>query len=77
MSIEKRESIRDRLRRNYLTNVWLINMLEKDGLYVTSSTLSSILSGSRRGKAVERVLDTADTILTRYEQGCRNGTDNG
>jgi hypothetical protein len=75
MSIEQRESIRERLRKNYLTNVWLINMLEKEGMYVTSSTLSSILSGSRRGKTVDRILDAADRILARYES--KNCLDEG
>lgn len=64
---ELRESIKTRLVKNTLTQVWLINRLEDEGLSTDKTELSSVLAGTRHGAKAETILKFADSILSRYE----------
>lgn len=64
---ELRESIKARLVNNTLTQVWLINRLEEEGLNTDKTELSSVLAGTRHGAKAETLLKFADSILSRYE----------
>ena len=65
---ELRESIKTRLVNNTLTQVWLINRLEDEGLSTDKTELSSVLAGTRHGAKAETLLKFADSILSRYEE---------
>lgn len=64
---ELRKSIKTRLNKNTLTQVWLINRLEEEGLNTDKTELSSVLAGTRHGAKAETLLKFADSILSRYE----------
>jgi hypothetical protein len=66
---ELRKSIRERLIKNTLSQVWLINRLEDEGLQTEKTELCSVLSGTRKGAKAETILQVSDAILTRYEEG--------
>ncbi len=65
---ELRESVKTRLTKNTLTQVWLINRLEDEGLNTDKTELSSVLAGTRHGAKAETLLKFADSILSRYEE---------
>ena len=66
------ENARDRtlsiLRRNSLTNKWLINRLAELGIKVDKSEMSSILLGVRQGDKAKAVIKCSEKILNYYEK---------
>ncbi len=65
---EIRISIKVRLLKNSLTQVWLVNRLEEEGLNTDKTELCSVLRGTRHGAKAETLLRFSDEILTRYEE---------
>ncbi len=63
---EKRERVRVLLSKYCLTYAWLINELEKQGVSVSTSELSDILSCRRRGEKAVTVIDHSIDILNKY-----------
>ena len=68
-----RKIVREKLREYSLTNVWLINQLDKKGIITEKSEFSAILSGVRHGNKPEEVLKHSLEILNEYEKNfeCR------
>lgn len=62
-----KENIRSVLANFHLTQVWLINMLEKKGVRTDKAELSSILAGTRKGNKVDVILDASVQILQDYQ----------
>lgn len=71
----KGNEVRVLLQKHQLTNVWLINRLEEQGVITDKTELSSSLSGTRRGNKVDRILNTSIEILDRYEKCFVGATD--
>ncbi len=59
--------VKIRLLKNCLTQAWLIYQLERLGISLDKSTLCDILSGRRKGKKAEEVIENAESILDKYE----------
>ena len=59
--------IKIRLLENRLTQAWLIYQLEQLGISLDKSALCDILSGRRKGKKADEVIENAELILNRYE----------
>lgn len=66
---QKRDNIKKLLTENSLTQVWLINRLEEEGLETDKTELSSVLSGCRKGAKAEAILSLSESILARYIDG--------
>ena len=62
-----RDEIKDRLEKNKLTFVWLIQQLEKRGIYTDKSEMSGVFAGTRRGPKPERIIRESAAILDEYE----------
>ena len=60
--------IKEMLFRNTLTQNWLINRLQEQGIKTDKTELSAILNGRRKGNKVTLVLDTSLSILRDYEE---------
>ncbi len=71
----KGSDVRALLQKHHLTNVWLINRLEEQGVITDKAELSSALSGTRRGNKVDRILVTSLEILDKYEKCFVGATD--
>lgn len=56
-----------RIRQNRLSNMWVMEQLSKDGIVVSSSTLSAVLCGARKGPAADKMLEKIKEILDDYE----------
>lgn len=58
------------LKRNRLTNLWLIHRLDKDwGIKVNPAHLAPVFSGKRRiGRKTQRMLWCAEQIIKEYEE---------
>lgn len=67
--MEKRENIRERLRKHSLSYVWLINQLRIRGIVTDKTEMSSVISGVRKGAKADMIVETANDILDSYEQG--------
>lgn len=68
-----RENIRLSLMRYHLTFTWLINELErKQGIKTSSTEMSNILRGIRKGKKVDRLIAAASEILKEYGESYGN-----
>lgn len=59
--------IKIRLLENRLTQAWLIYQLERLGISLDKSVLCDILSGRRKGKKADEVIENAESILNQYE----------
>lgn len=64
--LQERDRIRVLLLENSLSQVWLINRLEERGIQTDKSELSSALSGSRKGKKVNTIIQASLEILDDY-----------
>ena len=60
--------IRSKLLVNYLSQAWLIAQLDRRGVRATKTVLSSALHGTRKGPAVDRILEESAKILEQYEK---------
>lgn len=65
---ERCTQIRVMLVKNLLTQTWLINQLEKVGIYADKTEISSILRGIRRGPKAENIISKSLEILKSYEE---------
>ena len=64
-----RGSVRDRISKNNLTHVWMINQLRITyGITVDKSTFSGILSNTVNGDKAETIVLKANLILDDYER---------
>lgn len=59
--------VRRRLGENYLSQTWLIAQLRTVGIITDKTILSSALRGTRKGPAVDRILEESEKILEKYE----------
>ena len=64
----ERENIRSRLKKHQLTQVWLINQLGLRGIVTDKTEMSSVLAGTRSGKA-DAIIELSYDILDKYEEG--------
>ena len=63
-----RNEIRNKLKKNGLTNTWLILQLKQYNFKVDKSEMSSVLSGTRKGTKAEDILKYSLTVLLFYEK---------
>ncbi|MBQ8005236.1 MAG: hypothetical protein IJ303_02875 [Clostridia bacterium] len=61
-------TIKEKLRANSLTSVWLINRLAEHEVFTDKTEMSAILTGIRRGPKVDEVVSTSLDILELYER---------
>ena len=64
--VEARSRIRAKLGEYCLTNQWLMNELERSGVKVDKSTLSSALTGRIKGEKSQRIVLESLKIIARY-----------
>ncbi len=67
MTEDIRNTVVWKLRRNNLTNTWLINRLEERGTNVSKFNMSDILRGVRRNNDSDHILTQSLRILDSYE----------
>ena len=73
---EERLRIKNALFENALTYTWLIRQLNSKGISVDKCSLSSILSGTRKGPKAETIIKASVAILANYESVmCKQITD--
>lgn len=65
---ETRLQVREKLKKNNLTNSWLILQLQTYNLEVDKSEMSSVLSGTRKGAKAESILRYSLAVLLYYEK---------
>lgn len=65
--MENRKSLYDRLRENNLSFVWLICILNKKGVRVDKSEMSSVARGTIKGNKATTIITTSHEILDKYE----------
>lgn len=61
-------TIKEKLRANSLTSVWLINRLAEHEVFTDKTEMSAILTGIRRGPKVDEVVSVSLDILDLYER---------
>lgn len=66
-------NIKERLKQQGKTQVWLIFQLQDEGITVQPQEMSSILSGVMTSPKAKRVLAKADDILHTLERGEKDG----
>lgn len=64
--VEARNLIRAKLCEYCLTNQWLMNELERSGVTVDKSTLSSALLGRIKGAKPQKIVVESLKIIERY-----------
>lgn len=62
------EAIRQRIKKYTLSNVWLIDQLEQEGVTTSRPELSNILLGKRTGAKADKIIEMSSEILNRYER---------
>lgn len=67
MIVKEQDKIRVALFENSLSQVWLINRLKERGVITDKTELSSVLSGTRHGAKVDKIIATSADILEEYE----------
>lgn len=65
---EERRKIQSMLRRNVLTNAWLINRLAKEGIITDKTEMSAVIHGARKGPKACRIINVSLSILEEYER---------
>lgn len=66
--MEQRDAIRLKMSTEKLSYTWLIRQLERKGLIVPKSELSSVLSGTRTGKKSTAIITAVQEILAEYDR---------
>lgn len=69
MAATKGDDIRNRIRKNKLSYVWLIEQLKLKGIVTDKTELSSVVAGTRHGTKADAILDVSCIILDKYEKG--------
>lgn len=67
--MSERDEIRDRLKRNRLSFVWLIFQLDHRGVSTDKTEMSSVFAGTRKGAKADSIIQESVKILDDYEQG--------
>lgn len=67
--MEELNAIRERLKKQHLSFVWLIEQLRHRGIITDKTEVSSVFSGTRTGLKADTIVSTAKYILDDYEQG--------
>ena len=67
--MEERENIRERLKKNKLSYVWLIGQLALRGIVTDKTEMSSVISGTRNGTKADAIIELSMDILDKYENG--------
>lgn len=67
--MEERENIRERLKKNKLSYVWLIGQLALRGIVTDKTEMSSVISGTRNGTKADAIIELSIDILDKYENG--------
>lgn len=65
--MNERKNLRDRLRDNNLTFVWLINILNHKGINVDKSEMSSAVNGTISGNKSKSIIEKSHAVLDQYE----------
>lgn len=73
--MEQRDAIRLKMNTEKLSYTWLIRQLERNGVVVAKSELSSILAGTRLGPKSDQVINAITKILSDYDRVFFNKTD--
>jgi len=73
--MKTRDKIRQRLELNHLSFVWLINQLDDRGIQTDKTEMSSVMSGTRKGKKAEAILTESWEVLNEYEKFQREHSD--
>lgn len=63
-----RDELREKLARNHLSYVWLINQLKNKNVVTDKTEMSSVVAGTRNGKKAETILSVSLDILDNYEK---------
>ena len=66
--LKNRATVRAKLAEFSLTQTWLMCELEKNGVTTHKSELCSVLKGDRFGDKAEKIINTALSILQKYEE---------
>ena len=64
----ERNEVYERLKKNKLTQVWLINQLREHGIVTERSEISAVFAGTRNGLKVDAIIKTSKFILDEYEK---------
>ena len=67
--MEERENIRERLKKQKLSYVWLIGQLALRGIVTDKTEMSSVISGTRNGTKADAIIELSIDILDKYENG--------
>lgn len=67
--MEERENIRERLKKNKLSYVWLISQLALRGIVTDKTEMSSVIAGTRHGTKADAIIELSLDILDSYESG--------
>lgn len=62
-------NIRDRLKKQRLSFVWLIYQLGQKGIVTDKTEVSSVFAGTRKGAKADAIVKVTNTILNEYEKG--------
>ncbi len=69
----ERSNIRAKLAKYCLSQVWLKEELEENGIIATKTAINEVLKGHRRtGEKVEQIINGSLEILDSYENGFKN-----
>ena len=66
--MDELDSIRERIKKNRLSFVWLIHQLSARGIETDKTEISSIFAGSRKGAKAEEIIQTSHVIMDEYEK---------
>ena len=70
INAESVKAVDKALKRNKLTNLWLIHRLDKDwGIKVNAAHLAAVFSGKRGiGRRTQRMIWCAEQVIKEYEE---------
>jgi hypothetical protein len=63
-----RDELREKLARNHLSYVWLIDQLRRKNVVTDKTEMSSVVAGTRNGKKAETIISVSLDILDSYEK---------
>lgn len=72
--MNERKNLRDRLQEHNLTFVWLINILNRNGMNVDKSEMSSAVNGTISGNKAKTIIENSHAVLDQYEVFLRSVT---
>lgn len=67
--MEELNNIRERLKKNRLSFVWLIFQLDNKGIKTDKTEVSSVFAGTRKGAKADSIVLETKNILDDYENG--------